>query len=195
MLHADAGHIADDARDGRHPAQADKGVGDDVVTHSPHVEVAGLFPEAVDIRAGSLAHRLPLEHNRKGPLEWHESLIDGFRLLFQHLFGNLIKLVVASADHAEVVLDDTRALASELGLKLVLDGFEKLFFRESGVLHDRGGLEERALEGDTLHAEHELGIGGFLSGDLESVDEPHLDVVVPDGFLVLGGNVGPDRFG
>jgi hypothetical protein len=189
MLEADGGHVAEQGRAGGHHAEADERVGDVVVAHTPRVEVARLLPEAMDVRHRRLALGQGLDHQRylrcaaRGLAR--DRLGDRPRLDFDDL-------VEAALDHAHVVLDDARALRAELVLQLVADRVEQLGVAEPRLLHDGRGGEKGTLEGDTLHAQLQVGVGRLFPGDLEAVDGEDLEALVDDHSLKRRGDVLPD---
>ena len=92
-------------------------------------------------------------------------------------------LVEAAAHDAQVVLDHAGALAAELVLQLVADRLEQRRLVEAGLLHRAGRGEERALEGDALHAQLQLRVARLLARDLEGVEVEDLDLLVDDDLL------------
>jgi hypothetical protein len=107
------------------------------------------------------------------------------------LLRDLGQFGVAAPHHAQVVGYHARALAAELRLQLRLDRGEQRVLGQAGIGHGRAGGEERALEGDALHAQLQLGGPGLLAGDLEGVEVEHADLVVDDELLRPEREAGP----
>ena len=63
---------------------------------------------------------------------------------------------------------------------------------EPVLFHDSGGGEERALEGDALHAQLEIGVRGLVAGDLERIQVEEADLLVQDDLLEGLRDVLPD---
>jgi hypothetical protein len=59
------------------------------------------------------------------------------------------------------------------------------------LLEQARGREERALEGDALHAQLQIRVGGLLAGDAEGVDEEHANLPLDDQRPVAGGDARP----
>jgi hypothetical protein len=108
---------------------------------------------------------------------------------------HLHHLVVAPADHADVVLHDPLAQLAELPLHLVADPGEERGLVQPLPLSERRHLEERAHERRALHPVAELRVAGLLRRDLEPVQGVDLDVVGLDEPLGLRREVVPQHLG
>ncbi len=152
--------------DGGDQAESDERIGQIVVALAGDIEVAGLFPEAMDVggRRGAAGSCFSITGRSTGFAK-----LGGLRA--RHLLvRDLLDFVEAAAHHAHVVFDDARALLAELVFELRFDGFEQCLLVEVGLLHHRRRGEERALERVALHAELQFGIGGLFARDLERVE-------------------------
>ncbi|MDZ7783869.1 MAG: hypothetical protein U5K56_13355 [Halioglobus sp.] len=117
------------------------------------------------------------------------------RLHTHGLVHHLANLVEAPAHHAQVVFDDARAAVAELVGKLSADGFQQPLFGEIRTPQQRGRRKERALEGDALRRQAQVGVGGLLAGDFEGVEIVQPDVFIGDHLLVALRDSGPDAVG
>ena len=186
VLGADGAHVAKQRGGGGHEAQRHEWIGEVVVAFAARVEAAGLRPEALDVRQ---------RRGTRGKISHHDghrrdaATVGPFRA--QRLVDDLGELVEAALDHSQVVLDHARAAAAELALELHADRLQQPFLIEALLGQQRGRGEERALEGDALHAQLEICVGGFLPRDPEGVEVVAADVALDDLPLITLRNARP----
>ena len=190
VIETDSGHVPEQRRGRWHHTQSDERIGEVVVAHASCVKAARLLPEAVDVAHGCLALRQRLHHHREPPFAAGGLAVDYGDGAGDHL----VDLVETALHHPHVVIHDSLSLGAEFLLELVVNGAEELLLGEPRLFHHRRGGEECTLEGDALHPELEVGIGGLFPRDLESVQVVNLDLLVDDDLLVRGRDALPHLF-
>jgi hypothetical protein len=137
------------------------------------------------VLAGSAAHGRG--HGRRRGRALH--------LVGQRELGDLAQLVEAAADHPEVVLDHARAARAEFLLQALAHRVDQPFLVEPMLGEQAGGGKECALEGDALHAQLEVGVGGLLARDAEGVEVAEPDLARRDLAPVALRDVRPGLLG
>ncbi len=94
--------------------------------------------------------------------------------------GDFMDFIKTTMHNPQVIVDHVLPLAAELFVELIFNGAEQGFLIEIGLFHHMRGSEKGALEGDALHTELQLGIGGLFTGDLEGIDVEDMNVIVDD---------------
>ena len=196
MLEADLRHVAIHAGHGGNHGHAHERVGEIVGALARNIETAGLLPEPMRIgRLGQAAFvfRQALQHDRQRRGQLEARRLARANLL--HFSWNLVDFGVTALHHAQVVVHHALALLAELVVELVFDRLEQRFLIQAGALLYARGMEERALEGVALHAQLQIGVGGFLARDAERIQVKDMDVVVGDELLRVHREGGPQRGG
>ena len=185
-LHPDPAHVTHGAGGRGDGADRGEGVGDPVL--SQRAEGADLFPEAA--RVGDPGDRV--DHiERLGDPGHRTDLVGRFDLARRH--GE--HLVEAAADDTEVVLDDRTAPVPELLGELGTEPVKEPRFGGLLLLQQRGGIEEGAEEGGSLHPVPQLDVGGLGAGDGEGVEDEDADVPFADRGPCPGGEREPECLG
>ena len=164
-------HVAHRTGGGRDRAEGGKGIGNLFLSHRTHR--ADLLPETSWIASALL-----------GIVRCHHQRLVRHGRVHRHAFvtanRNHFDFVVATANHAQVVFDNRRALTAELLLELRANSFEQRRFGCLFLAEQRRRGEERPHEGRTLHAIPQLNIGRFLARHSKGVNRVHLDLFFTD---------------